>query len=222
MLAATRRNGMVAYELPPSLDALLMEVAGGTPVIVLQNLAFNWYPLWHYAVVVGYDIPREEIILRSGREKRQVLQMTTFERTWGRGGFWAMAALPPGKLPRTAVEEAYVASAVALEKTGKAAAANRAYATALHKWPDNLAAVIGLGNTFYALGNLGKAERAFRDATMRHPGSAAAFNNLAQVLSDLKRYGPALEAARKAVSLGGAQRETYQETLTQIQKKLRK
>lgn len=222
MLAATRRNGLVAYELSPSLDALLMEVAAGTPVIVLQNLAFNWYPLWHYAVVVGYDLPRQEMILRSGREKRQVLEMATFERTWARGGYWAMAALPPGKLPRTATEDAYVASVVALEKNGKTSAANKAYATALHKWPHNLAALIGLGNTFYGLGDLGEAERAFRQATMHHPESAVAFNNLAQVLSDLKHYRPALEAARKAVSLGGAQLETYRETLAQIQKKLRK
>jgi hypothetical protein len=221
MLAATRRNGLVAYELPPSLDALLTEVAGGTPVIVLQNLAFNWYPLWHYAVVVGYDLNRQEMVLRSGREKRQILPMTTFERTWARARFWAMAALPPAKLPRTATEDVYVASAVALEKTGKTTAANKAYATALRKWPNNLAALIGLGNTSYALGNLWGAERAFRQATVRHADSGVAFNNLAQVLSDLKHYRPALEAAREAVNLGGPQLETYQETLTQIQKKLR-
>jgi tetratricopeptide (TPR) repeat protein len=162
------------------------------------------------------------VMLRSGREKRQVLPMTTFERTWARSGFWAMVALPPDKLPRTATENAYVGAAVALEKTGKTAAANKAYATASHKWPNSLAALIGLGNTSYALGNLWGAERAFQQATLRHPDSGIAFNNLAQVLGELKHYGPALEAARKAVSLGGPQLATYQETLTQIQKKLRK
>jgi hypothetical protein len=33
----------------------LREVAAGNPVLVLQNLSFAWAPVWHYAVVMGYD-----------------------------------------------------------------------------------------------------------------------------------------------------------------------
>jgi Peptidase_C39 like family len=51
MLAAARRNGALAYELAQQPSDLLAEVAAGNPVLVLQNLAFNWYPRWHYAVV---------------------------------------------------------------------------------------------------------------------------------------------------------------------------
>ena len=102
MLAATRRNGLLAYELSPRLEDMLREVAAGTPVVVLQNLGLSWYPVWHYAVVVGYDLEREEIILRSGRERRQLMQLTTFEHTWRRSGYWAMLAMPPDKLPQPA------------------------------------------------------------------------------------------------------------------------
>ena len=66
MLAATRRNGLLAYRLTPELSDLLTEVAAETPVIVLQNLGLSWYPVWHYAVVVGYDLDQQQIILRSG------------------------------------------------------------------------------------------------------------------------------------------------------------
>jgi len=45
MMAATRRHGLVAYELAPSLADLLSEVAAGNAPVVLQNLAFNWYPV---------------------------------------------------------------------------------------------------------------------------------------------------------------------------------
>ena len=66
MLAATRRQGAVAYVLPPRLEALLREVAAGTPVVILQNLGLQWAPTWHYAVVVGYDLDEGLVLLRSG------------------------------------------------------------------------------------------------------------------------------------------------------------
>ena len=73
LLAATRRHGRIPYVLRPELETLINEVRAGHPVVVLQNLAFNWYPKWHYAVVVGFDLQNDKIILRSGREQRQVL-----------------------------------------------------------------------------------------------------------------------------------------------------
>ena len=75
MLAATRRHGLIAYPLAPRLEAVLLEVAAGNPVIVLQNLAFAFAPVWHYAVVVGYDRDREEIILRSGTTRRLTMTL---------------------------------------------------------------------------------------------------------------------------------------------------
>ena len=218
MLAATRRNGLLAYELAPQLGDVLAEVAAGTPVIVLQNLALSWYPVWHYAVVVGYDLQREEIILRSGLERRQALPFTTFEHTWARAGYWAMLALPPGTVPRTATESAYLAAAIALEKTGSAKNAEVAYSSALIHWPHNLIARIGMGNTAYAQGDVKRAETAYRLATQEHPDSAIAFNNLAQTLADQQRYPEALAAANQAVRLAGPGQAAALDTLEQINK----
>lgn len=221
MLAATRRNGLLAYELAPKLDDLLAEVAAGSPVVVLQNLALSWYPVWHYAVVVGYDLRREEIILRSGLERRQVLPFTTFEHTWERAGYWAMLALPPGRMPRTATEVPYISAAVALEKAGWPKGAEAAYEAALKHWPRNLTARIGMGNAAYAQGDAMRAEKAYRQATLDHPDSAIAFNNLAQTLSDQQRYPEALASANQAASLGGPEQAAARDTLEQIKKKMR-
>lgn len=221
MLAATRRNGLFAYELAPKLDDLLAEVAAGSPVVVLQNLALSWYPVWHYAVVVGYDLQRAEIILRSGLEQRQVLPLTTFEHTWERGGYWAMLALPPGSVPRTATEVSYMSAAVALEMTGRPDSAEAAYESALRRWPGNLTARIGMGNAAYAQGNVMRAEQAYRQATLDHPESAIAFNNLAQTLADQQRYPEALAAANQAVSLGGPELAAALGTLEEISNKMR-
>lgn len=221
MLAATRRNGLLAYELAPKLEDLLTEVAAGAPVLVLQNLALSWYPVWHYAVVVGYDLQREEIILRSGLEQRQILPFTTFEHTWARSGYWAMVALPPGRMPHTATETGYVAAAVAFEKAASPKDAAAAYEAALEHWPRDLVARIGLGNAAYAQGDVQSAEKAYRQATLDHPESSIAFNNLAQALADQRRYPEALNAANHAVGLGGPEHAASLDTLEHIQNKMR-
>ena len=222
MLATARRHGVVAYQMAPVLEDLLAEVADGTPAVVLQNLSFNWYPVWHYAVVIGYDLDRGEVILRSGREQRQALPMTTFERTWARSGYWAMLALPPGKIPRSAEEMPFVAAVSALERTGQWESARSAYLAVLKRWPGNLAAQIGTGNTAYRLQHLVQAEAAFRQAVEAHPDSVAALNNLAQTLSDLGRDEEALAYAQRAADLGGPLKDIAQATLAEIRQKMKR
>ena len=183
---------------------------------MLQNLGLSWYPNWHYAVVVGFDLSTGEMILRSGAQARHVVPMRVFERTWKRGKYWAMVSMPPDRLPRTAEESSYVLAILSLERLQRWRDVAVAYDTALSRWPNNLVARIGLGNSRYALGDLPGAEAAYRRATRDHPQAAAAFNNLAQVLADQGRLGEAEEAARRAVRLGGPMREHYEETLDQI------
>jgi len=221
MLAAARRHGATAYQLAPELSAVLREITAGTPVVVLQNLGLSWYPVWHYAVAVGYDLDNAEIFLRSGPEQRQILPMNTFEHTWARSGYWAMVALPPGKIPVTADENTFIAAVSALEKIGDPESVQRTYLAALDRWPTNLSAQIGVGNTAYRLHDLGRAESAFRQAAKDHPDSVAAFNNLAQTLADQTRYKEALEAAHHAVSLGGSLSQVAQETLIEIERKVK-
>jgi tetratricopeptide (TPR) repeat protein len=222
MLAAARRQGALAYQLAPELKDLLQEVAANTPVIVLQNLGLSWYPVWHYAIVIGYDLDQSEIILRSGAEAHQRLSLRTFEYTWDRGGYWAMIALLPGKIPDTAKEPSYLASVSALERVLDPLRINRAYRAALSRWPNSLGAEMGLGNTAYQLNDLSQAEQAFRQAIALHPESAAAFNNLAQTLADQGQLEEALVAARQAVGLGGALHIVTLETLDSIERRLKK
>ena len=142
-----------------------------------------------------------------------------FEFIWVDGKHWAMVALPPSRLPASAREANLASAAAALEKTGRSAEASLAYAALLQRWPANLVGLMGLGNTAYGLGNKAQAEAAFRQATVAHPESAAAFNNLAQTLADQGKLEGALEAARTAVSLGGAGMPEAKATLDEILKK---
>ena len=52
LMAATRRHQRLPYILEPDLQAMLDEVRGGHPVLVLLNLGLSWYPVWHYVVVM--------------------------------------------------------------------------------------------------------------------------------------------------------------------------
>jgi tetratricopeptide (TPR) repeat protein len=217
LLASARRNQTLAYELSPLLDDLLAEVAAGNPAIVLQNLGLSWAPRWHYAVVVGYDLTAGEILLRSGREQRQIMRMHTFEHTWARGGHWAMLTLPPGRLPATVKEARYAQAAVAFEANGDSEAAHAAYAAAVARWPNNFTARMGLGNTAYALNDLDAAADAFRQAAVDHPDAAAAHNNLAHVLHQQGHFAAALISARQAVALEGPLADAARGTLAEIE-----
>jgi len=219
MLAATRRRGLIAYELEPQLTDVLREVAAGTPVIVLENYGFRISPLWHYAVVVGYDLEQGQTIRRSGTKPRQTMPFTVFEYVWKDEGRWAMVAVPPDRLPVTATEPRYTSAAVALEKGGQLRNAHTAYNTLLRRWPGSLAGQMGRGNTAYALKDFATAESAFRQAAQDHPDTSAAFNNLAQVLADSGRLDEAIAAAEHAVSLGGPLLPATQTTLEEIRMK---
>jgi tetratricopeptide (TPR) repeat protein len=218
MLATARRHGTIAYLLAPRLEDLLQEISAGSPVVVLQNLALDWAPQWHYAVAIGYDLNAREIVLRSATTRRLAMALDTFERTWARSGRWAMLALPPERLPATASETSYLAAAAVLERVAPAAA-RRAYETALARWPASAAARIGQGNAAYAMRDLEGAAAAYARATRDHPGAADAWNNLAQALRELGRREEALAAARRAVELGGPRAGAYRETLEDIQRR---
>lgn len=215
IMAAARRAGAVAYRIAPEPRALLKELAAGHPVLVLQNLRFDWLPQWHYAVAVGYDLPAGQVFLRSGGEQRLVMDLADFDRSWAKAKRWAFVALPPDRLPATANETDYVTAAVAVERVAPATA-EAAYRTAQKAWPHNLVSRIGLGNAAYRRGDLSAAEAAFRQAASEHPESGDAWNNLAQVLHERGNKTAAREAAERAVVIGGPRLPTYRKTLETV------
>jgi tetratricopeptide (TPR) repeat protein len=217
LMAAARRHGQLAYVLAPRLDDLLAELAAEHPVIVLQNLGLARYPIWHYAVAVGFDRQRGELLLRSGPHPRQPVPLRRFERSWQDGGRWALLVLPAGELPATAERARYLGAAMDLEQTGQREAALDSYQAALSRWPDDLTALIGAGNSAHALGRFDLAAHHFGRASERHPNSGEAFNNLADTLLRLGQHQPALEAARRAVQLGGPLQEQFAATLGEIE-----
>jgi hypothetical protein len=215
MLAATRRQGLVPYTLEPRLQDVMQEVASGHPVLVFQNLSLPVYPVWHYAVVIGYDRQRNVMLLHSGRTSNMEISLYAFERTWARGNYWAMLALPPEVLPAT-LDASNTALAIASLEPLNPVAAQTAYTTALQRWSENANLLLGLGNTLYAQRDLNGAAKKYRRAVEANPAFADGWNNLAQVLLDQGDKVQALSAVQHAVQIGGARQAQYEELRREI------
>lgn len=184
LVAAAREHDLLVYPLEPQLESLLAEVAAGNPVLMLQNLAFDWYPRWHFAVLVGYDRKERQLILRSGITRRWVTDFASFDATWARGGRWAVVTLPPDRLPAQAELRPWLQAAADLEQTGHGAAAGRAYQAAVRQWPGKGMSWFALGNARYAAGDAPGAQAALHRAVTVDPTLAPAWSNLAHVLAE--------------------------------------
>jgi hypothetical protein len=205
LIAATRRRDLVAYELEPSFEALLREVAAGQPVLVLQNLGIDAWPRWHYAVVIGYDVAADELLLRSGTTARQRLSRRRFEGSWQRAGRWALVVSRPAEPPVTAAPLRWLRAAADLEQTGRVVAARAAQRAAATRWPDAPLAAVALANGELSDGDAAAAERTLRQTVARGAADAIVHNNLADLLGKRGCRAAALHAVDAAAALLGPQ-----------------
>jgi tetratricopeptide (TPR) repeat protein len=201
MVATARSYQQLTYKLSGQLDAIVQEVASGRPVLIFQNLSLAWIPRWHYAVVVGYDLDQELLILRSGTTERRITPFSTFERTWQRGDYWAYVLAKPGDIPVTANTLEYSRSATALMQAGHQQAALKAFEAASQRWPGEALPQMTLGNAHYAANNYNKAREAFSRAVTIEPDNAQAWNNLAYALTATQCRIAAVKAIGCAVRL---------------------
>jgi len=219
VVAAARRFDLLPVTLDGKLESLLREVEAGNPVLVLQNLGLDGYPFWHYAVVVGYDLEAQSIVLRSGTRKRLERSFANFERTWQRAGYWGLVIVKPETIPVTADAKRYLAAVIDVEQTGHLVSANKAYETASKRWPDNLLALTGLGNTAFAMQNFDLSEQAFQAALALSPNSHQLWNNLAYAQARLGKKDASMAAINKALGFA-PDNPNYQHSLTELKQLL--
>ena len=201
MVAAARSYESLVYPLEPKLSALFKEVAAGNPVLILQNLSLKIMPMWHFAVVVGYDLDKERVLMRSGTEKEQWLELKAFDKTWARGERWAIVTMAPDTLPATARPEVWLQAASDLEQVGKTQAAATAYQTATTHWPNEGHAWFAYANQQYAKGDKQAAAVSMRRAIEVTPTLAPAWYNFAWINAEAGCHSAAQIAQRCAQQL---------------------
>lgn len=201
MLAAGRRAGRIPYRIAPELEAIRSQLIEGRPVLVMQNLGLRLLPAWHYAVVVGLDPEADQIVLRSGTERRRLTSSAEFLRTWRLADGWAVVVLRPGELPAEVEPSRYLRAVAMTERFLSPQDRRAAYQAALRRWPDDATAQFGLAFAWHADGNFRQAESGYRSLLMDHPEHAAAWNNLADMLQSRGCHTQARNAAQTALTI---------------------
>ncbi len=216
MLAASRRHNRVSFTLDGSFQSLLGELDAGNPVVVMQNLSLPVWPMWHYAVAIGYDLEERFIILHSGEEANRKESFRRFDATWSRSERWSMVTLPPGELPATIRPNQAMDAINAFEQVNGADDALPAWRSVVERWPQHAMGWFALGNAKHAAGESSAAISAFRRATEHDPGLAAAWLNLGLLLEEQEKYDEARSALEKAASLPSQWQDRAWQTLERL------
>lgn len=187
LMAATRSFGRIPFRLPGELVPVLAEVEAGRPVLILQNLRIPSRPAWHYAVVIGYDRERAEILMRSGTERLQATPTRRWMREWDWAQRWAIVVLEPGELPVNPNLPSVLRALADFDDHAPAGQRLRAWQVVAERWPEEPLAWLGRGNAFYELGALEEAAEDFGHALAMDPAHWPLRLNLAQVKLELDR-----------------------------------
>lgn len=203
MLATVRRHGRIPFVIEGNLDTLLTEIAAGQPVVVMQNLSLPAWPLWHYAVAIGFDLETDELILHSGETPRRIESFKRFDATWARSDRWAFVTLPPGKLPETISEDAAIEATTAWERLQGTNSSLPAWNAIVERFPDSAIGHFALGNTRHADGDDAGAIQAFELAVANDPNLAAGWLNLGLIHLARGDNTQARQAMQQAADLPG-------------------
>ncbi|ROH87876.1 hypothetical protein ED208_14295 [Stagnimonas aquatica] len=179
LLAQTRRHGRLPVQLPAEEAALIAALRDGLPPLVLLNLGVRSYPVWHYAVLVGYD-PEQGYLLNDGKAEPSRYSRRSFLRRWDWAGRWALLVSRPEQIPEPVRPPDWIAAAAPLERSAPPLAAT-AYRVAAQRWPEQALVQAALGAERYAAGDLAASVQALRKAVALEPDNAAYANNLANV-----------------------------------------
>ncbi len=183
--ATTRRHERVPVVLPPRLDAITDALQGGQPVLVLLNLGIDAVPVWHYAVVVGFDPSQDTLLLRSGREARQTMRRSRFDAAWARAERWAVTVTDLETLPPRVTVEAWVAAVAPFESRQQYGLAERGYRSAIRRWPQSALPQSAMGNVRAGQQDWAGAVEAYT-AALSHAQTPILLNNRAYALLQLQ------------------------------------
>lgn len=123
---AAREFGLMVYPLDPSLNALLAQVAAGYPVLLRYDAGSMVWSQPRYALLIGYDRYKRHVILRSGDERRQLLDFDAFASAWKKAGSWAVLVQQPTQLPAQVDRQRWLQAASELGQAGHEQAAAQA------------------------------------------------------------------------------------------------
>lgn len=213
LIAAARARGLLAYPINNFTD-LIAELDAGHPVLIQQNLLFNWLPQWHFAVVIGYADGGDTLILHSGTKANLRVNRKWFENHWSKADHVGYVMLPPPNLPANS-DALMLASTIDDVSFSSNAPALSFWAASATRYPQQPVILFSYANAQYQSGALAQAIYLYRDVIELDPAFHPAWNNLASVLNESGCPTLAREAIAHALQLAPSN-TTYVETRDEI------
>lgn len=213
LAAAARARGRLVYPVTSEAQ-LLDELDAGHPVLIRQNLLFDWWPQWHFAVVTGYAAHGEEFFLHSGKHPDMRVDRNWFIRRWDKAGNEGFVVLAEGMLPSSSDATRLLRAIDDVSRSSRTPALSY-WQAALRRYPDDALMHFGHGNALYQAGDKVAARDAFTRAVALQPALHAGWNNLASVLHELGQSNEAADAIRHALALA-PDNALYLETRNEI------
>jgi tetratricopeptide (TPR) repeat protein len=207
LVVAARRYARVAVQIRGNEQALIDQLHAGQPVLVLLNLGFSWLPVWHYAVVVGYEPDTASFVLRSGTSRRKTMTAGALARSWAYSQYWAVVVSTLDTVPTAASTTQWLAAIAPFESLGPLDLAEQGYRAAITRWPDAALAWTALGNIAARRSQWSVAADDYGRA-LALQDSVAARNNRANAWGELKCRSLALADLDRAAMLDTEHRYT--------------
>ncbi|MGJ8679527.1 PA2778 family cysteine peptidase [Paraglaciecola sp.] len=200
MVSTTRQFGFVPYSQRGSLEQVIRLVSAGIPVIVLQNNSIPLFPMWHYAVVKGYNLAKSQLILNTGVTENHSMSFELFERTWQRSGYWMLVPLPTNMANSNLEPHIYIKAAHDLMEVGKHQMAITSLKSAITQWPEKWLSYFLLGN-YYLKNNPTLAVEWFYKGAKYGQNQPDYLNNYSYALSNVGCHQAALRVIGQALTL---------------------
>jgi len=178
MVSATRTKNLLAIDAPANLEELLLLTSQGWPSIHLLNLGFKKLPQWHYAVLVGYDLNSQEVLLRSGRVRVRKMSFKHFLRAKDLADNWSLVPATLESIPRLDNWRPVYKELLNVAEV-KPSLKHQLFSAGNNVYPDQWQFVFAYANTMFELNQFSKSTHAYESAIKLSPNSASVWNNLA-------------------------------------------
>ena len=177
----------------------MVRLAGAEPVVIGAGIEddFKITP----AQLAEAITDRTRLLILNSPSNPTGASASSFIRTWKRAKYWGILVLKPGEIPASPDADKYVRAVAAIEAIGDIDSAVVGYDAAIERWPEHTLAQLGLGNSFYAQGDLIAAETAFKKVLSMEPDDLIALNNLLQVQMDRGCFADATLTVDFALSI---------------------
>jgi len=210
LLLSAENHGFKARLYSGGIEDVKSQLRKGEPLIAFINRGFDFYPIGHYVVVVGYDEERRGLYVHSGLKKNRFVSYKRFLRDWDKTERSTLLILPSERDKEFSYSTSSDFNAANENDVVR-------YEAALQNKKKYTPGLIVLGNLAYERGDLKRAEGFYRQVLRTDRNDAGANNNLAMVyLTRGKNLDKAERFARIALRQGGPLQPYVLETLASI------